>query len=720
MSAALCTDPHCADIACEPAWASMRPLVLNPLFASLTSLPGVGPKLEKLYARLFDREAPRVVDLLFHLPSGVIDRRARPKLRDVQPGQVVTVAVTIGKHRPGPPRRSRAPYRVYTSDDTGDLTLAYFNPNRDYLEKLLPEGETRYVSGTAEFYDGMLQMVHPDRVVDEAGFAALPLVEPVYPLTEGLALGNVRRAMDGAIGRLPDLPEWQDEAWVARERFPAFSTALRHLHRPAEPHDIMPETPAWTRLAYDELLAGQLALALVRAHMRRQSGRGSASEGRLRARILKALPYALTHSQQKAVDDIITDLARPQRMLRLLQGDVGSGKTVVALTAAAAVIEAGRQAAFMAPTEILARQHLATIAPLAEAAGIRVAILTGRERGPGRKEILDRLTLGDIDLLIGTHALFQEDVAFHDLALAVVDEQHRFGVHQRLALTQKGESVDVLVLTATPIPRTLVLTYFGDMDISELREKPPGRQPIDTRTIPLSRLDEVEEAVGRALADGKRAYWVCPLVDESEKVDLAAAQDRFEDLRRKFGDQVDLVHGRMKGSDKDAAMARFASGARQLLVATTVIEVGVDVPEATVMVIEHAERFGLAQLHQLRGRIGRGPGASTCLLLYRAPLGETAKARLAILRETEDGFRIAEEDLRLRGEGDVLGTRQSGLPGFHVARPEVHGKYLGAARDDAALILARDATLATPRGEALRHLLYLFGKDEAIKLIRAG
>jgi ATP-dependent DNA helicase RecG len=700
--------------------APMRPLVLNPLFAALTSLPGVGPKLEKLYAHLLDREAPRVVDLLFHLPSGVIDRRARPKLRDALPDQIVTVAVTVDKHRPSPPHRSRAPYRIYAHDDTGDLTLTYFNARRDYLEKLLPAGETRYVSGKVEFYDGTLQMVHPDRVVDEAGFATLPLVEPTYPLTQGLALGNVRRAMDGALARLPDLAEWQDETWVAREQFPPFAQALRSLHRPTAPTDIAPENPAWTRLAYDELFAGQLALALVRAHMRRQAGRGSASEGRLRARILKALPYALTHSQRKAVDDIITDLARPQRMLRLLQGDVGSGKTVVALTAAAAVIEAGRQAAFMAPTDILARQHLSTIAPLAEAAGLRVAILTGRERGAARKEILDRLVLGDIDLLIGTHALFQEDVAFHDLALAVVDEQHRFGVHQRLALTQKGEAVDVLVLTATPIPRTLVLTFFGDMDISELREKPPGRQPIDTRTIPLSRLEEVEDAVGRVIAEGKRAYWVCPLVEESEKIDLAAAQARFEALRNKFGHEVDLVHGRMKGADKDAAMARFAAGETRLLVATTVIEVGVDVPEATIMVIEHSERFGLAQLHQLRGRIGRGTGASTCLLLYKTPLGEIAKARLAILRETEDGFRIAEEDLRLRGEGDVLGTRQSGYPGFRIARPELHGQYLGAARDDAALVLGRDPTLATPRGEALRQLLYLFGKDEAIKLIRAG
>jgi ATP-dependent DNA helicase RecG len=530
----------------------------------------------------------------------------------------------------------------------------------------------------------------------------------------------VRKALDLALDRLPALPEWQDAEWIKRNGYPSFGDALRLLHRPAAPEDIAPASTAWSRLAYDELLASQLALALLRAHMRTRAGRGSAAEGLLRARIVKALPYALTPSQTRAVGDIVADLAQPERMLRLLQGDVGSGKTVVALLAAAHVIEAGRQAALMAPTEILARQHFATIAPFAKAAGLRLAILTGRERGRDRDDILAALAAGDIDLIVGTHALFQENVAFRDLALAIVDEQHRFGVHQRLALAHKGAAVDLLVLTATPIPRTLVLTYFGDMDISELREKPAGRQKIDTRAVPLDRLSEVIEAVARALDAGRRVYWVCPLVEESESIDLAAAEERYAALQKRFGGAVDIVHGRMRGPDKDRAMERFARGETQLLVATTVIEVGVDVPEASVMVIEHAERFGLAQLHQLRGRIGRGVARSTCILLYRAPLGVTAKARLAILRETEDGFRIAEEDLKLRGEGDVLGTRQSGEPGFRVARLEFHTKLLAAARDDATLILARDPKLKSPRGEALRDLLYLFARDEAIRLLDAG
>ena len=699
----------------------MRPSLLNPLFAAVTTLTGIGSQLEKLYRRLFDREQPaRVIDVLFHLPTGAIDRRARPKLRDVVPDTVVTVAVTVDRHRPPPPHRPRAPYQVYTSDETGDLTLTYFNARKDYLQRLLPVGERRYVSGTVALYDHMRQMVHPDRVVAEADLAKLPLVEPVYPLTEGLSLNQVRKAADAALARLPDLPEWQEASWVARERFPSFTEALRTLHRPTEPADLLPEGLAWSRLAYDEFLAGQLALALVRAHLRRPAGRATPGTGHIRKKLIEALPYALTPSQGRAVADIVADLGKPERMLRLLQGDVGSGKTVVALLAAAAAIEAGRQAALMAPTEILARQHFNTVAPLAASAGINVAILTGRERGRERGDILGKLAFGDIHVLIGTHALFQEEVEFRDLALAVVDEQHRFGVHQRLALAKKGEAVDVLVMTATPIPRTLVLTYFGDMDISELREKPAGRQPIDTRVVPHNRLDEVVGAVGRALAEGRRVYWVCPLVEATENTDLAAAEERFAALKEHFGAMIDLVHGRMKGGEKDRAMERFAAGETRLLVATTVIEVGVDVPEATVMVIEHAERFGLAQLHQLRGRIGRGSEHSSCLLLYKGPLGETAKARLNIMRDTEDGFRIAEEDLRLRGEGDVLGTRQSGMPGFRVARIETHGKLIGAARDDAALMLARDPTLASARGQALRHLLYLFERDEAIRLIRAG
>jgi ATP-dependent DNA helicase RecG len=699
----------------------MRPSVLHPLFAPITVLSGIGPKQAKLYHRLLGTEGtPHVIDLLFHLPTGTIDRRARPKLAEVIPGTVITVAVRTERHRPPPPGRSRAPYLVYTSDDTGDLILTYFNARRDYLERLFPIGAVRYVSGTAEFYDGMLQMVHPDRVVDQAGLARLPLIEPVYPLTEGLGAGHLRRAVEAALGRLPDLPEWQDPTFIAARKWPTFAEALATIHHPIDPSVTLPESPARSRLAFDEFLAGQTALMLVRSHMRRASGRPNAGDGRLRSKVIAALPYDLTPSQRRAASEITADIAKPERMLRLLQGDVGSGKTVVALLAAASVAETGRQAALMAPTEILARQHLRTIAPLAASAGMRLALLTGRERGRERAEALARLASGELDLLVGTHALFQEEVEFKDLALAIVDEQHRFGVHQRLALARKGEAVDVLVLTATPIPRTLVLTYFGDMDVSELREKPAGRQPVDTRTIPLARLGDVIGAIARAVDRGDRIYWICPLVEESERSDLAAAEQRFAHLQERFGRLADIVHGRLKGSDRDAAMTRFAAGETRLLVATTVVEVGVDVPAATVMVIEHAERFGLAQLHQLRGRIGRGSEQSTCLLLYKSPLGAIAKARLAIMRETEDGFRIAEEDLRLRGEGDVLGTRQSGLPGFRLARFEAHGALLEAARNDAALILNRDPALKSARGEALRHLLYLFERDEAIRLLRAG
>jgi ATP-dependent DNA helicase RecG len=699
----------------------MRPALLNPLFAPVTSLSGVGPRQDKLFRYLLGRDdTPRLVDLLLHLPASVIDRRARPKIREAVPGTVVTLEVTVDRHRPTPGRNPRAPHLVYASDDTGDVVLTYFRSPPGYVEKLLPVGAKRYVSGTAQMYDGTLQITHPDRVVDEEGFAKLSGIDPVYPLTEGLALGSLRRAMAQALQKLPELPEWISPEVIRRCKFPKVAEALNRVHMPVELTDILPDGPFWSRLAFDELLAGQLALALVRARLRRPAGDRNAGDGHLRKKIIDALPYSLTSSQQQAVAAITDDLRQPVRMLRLLQGDVGSGKTVVALLAAAAVTEVGKQAALMAPTEILARQHIKTITPLAERAGLRVAILTGREKGKERRDILGRLEAGEIDLLVGTHALIQDDVVFKTLALAVVDEQHRFGVRERLALTAKGDAVDVLVLSATPIPRTLVLTYFGDMDVSELREKPAGRQPIDTRAVASSRINEVMEAVGRALDKGKLVYWIVPLVEESETVNLTDAEARFESLRERFGDKVGLVHGKMRGTDKDRAMAQFAAGETGLLVATTVVEVGVDVPAATIMVIENAERFGLAQLHQLRGRIGRGSEASTCLLLYKEPLGEMSTARLKVIRETTDGFRIAEEDLKLRGEGDVLGVRQSGLPGYRIARTDVHGQLITQARDEALRIMKDNPKLEGTRGAALRALLYLFERDEALPLIGAG
>src|ERR1700726_2959065 len=678
----------------------MRPPLLNPLFAPVTSLSGVGPKQDRLFRYLLGRdETPRLVDLLLHLPASVVDRRARPKIRDAMPGTVVTL------------------------DETGDVVLTYFRAQPGYVEKLLPVGAKRYVSGTAQMYDGTLQITHPDRVVDEAGFAKLSGIDPVYPLTEGLALGSLRRAIAQALQKLPSFPEWISPEGIRRCHFPPIKEALNRVHIPIELTDILPDGPFWSRLAFDELLAGQLALALVRAQLRRPAGDRHAGDGSLRNRIIDALPYALTSSQRQATAAIADDLRQPIRMLRLLQGDVGSGKTVVALLAAAAVAEVGKQAGLMAPTEILARQHIKTITPLAERAGLRVAILTGREKGKERRELLARLADGEIDFLGGTHALIQDDVIFKALALAVVDEQHRFGVRERRALTAKGDAVDVLVLSATPIPRTLVLTYFGDMDVSELRQKPAGRQPIDTRAVPNSRLNEVMDGVGRALHAGKLVYWICPLVEESEAEGfehLTNATERFESLQKRFGDRVGLVHGQMKGTEKDRVMGQFAADEIGLLVATTVVEVGVDVPAATIMVIENAERFGLAQLHQLRGRIGRGAEASTCLLLYREPLNEMSTARLKGIRETTDGFKIAEEDLRLRGEGDVLGVRQSGLPGYRIPRSDVHGQLITQARDEALRIMKDNTKLKGERGEALRCLLYLYERDDAVPLIGAG
>ncbi|MEE2980538.1 MAG: ATP-dependent DNA helicase RecG [Pseudomonadota bacterium] len=694
---------------------SARPKILFPLFAEVTALTGVGPRIGKLIERL---AGPRVVDLLWHLPSGLIDRRFAPKIAEAPDGRVATITVTIDGHEP--PTVKRRPYKVRCSDDSGDMVLVFFHGREDYLTKTLPIGQKRVVSGRVEHFSGDIQMVHPDHMAPLSQLASLQTLEPVYPLTEGLTPKPLGWAIAASLKRAPALEEWVDKGYLAQQKWRGWRDALGAVHAPDNEAALEADNPDRQRLAFDELLANQLAIALVRAHQKRAAGRPLHGDGGLRAKVTEALPFAFTASQTQAIDEIAADMAGELRMMRLLQGDVGSGKTVVALFAMLAAVEAGTQAALMAPTEILARQHLEVLTPLAEAAGLRVGLLTGRDKGKARDAVLHGLASGDIDIAIGTHALFQKGVEFRDLGLAVIDEQHRFGVHQRLTLGSKSDAAHMLVMTATPIPRTLMLTAYGDMDASRLTEKPAGRQPIDTRTLPLGRLDDVVDGVARAIAQGARVYWVCPLVDESEAVDLAAATERHMALRLRFGDRVRLIHGQMKGTDKDAAMAAFAAGDIDILVATTVIEVGVDVAEATVMVIEHAERFGLAQLHQLRGRIGRGAAASTCLLLYAQPLGETARARLNILRETDDGFRIAEEDLRLRGAGEVLGTRQSGLPAFHMADLAIHGELLAAARDDARLILGRDDRLETPRGQALRTLLYLFERDAAVKYLRSG
>jgi ATP-dependent DNA helicase RecG len=705
----------------------MRPSALIPLFASAKSLSGIGPRMEILLRKALRLPAgvtePRVIDLLWHTPTGVIDRSATPTVAAAMPGTIATLEVRVLKHKPAPRGNSKVPYRVTCEDDSGPIDLVFFHVERTFVERQLPTGSVRIVSGRVESYNDRKQMPHPDYIVSREARADLPALEPVYALTAGLSGKVLLKATRHALERLPDLAEWQDAAWLSQRGWPDLKSALSRLHRPEQAADVSASSTPWLRLAYDELLAGQLALALVRQNQKNQPGRSIAGDGSVRGRIADALPFSLTPSQRTAIKEIAQDMQAPFRMLRLLQGDVGSGKTVVALMAMGIAVEAGAQAALMAPTEVLARQHAETIAPLADKAGLRIGLLTGREKGRPRTELLARLADGSIDILIGTHALFQADVAFKDLAFAVIDEQHRFGVHQRLALQTKGGSggANVLVMTATPIPRTLLMTHYGDLDVSRLTEKPAGRKPIVTKSIPTDAIERLIERLRAQVREGAQVYWVCPLIESSNTSELAAAEERHAHLVQMFGaDAVGLLHGAMPDKVKDATMEAFAANRLKILVATTVIEVGVDVPNANIMVIEHAERFGLAQLHQLRGRVGRGTRESFCMLLHKPPLGETARERLKMMEETDDGFLIAEKDLELRGGGEVLGARQSGVPEFRVANVPAFAELLAAARDDARLVLSQDPQLSSPRGVALRTLLYLFECDEAVRLFRAA
>ncbi|SOC85654.1 ATP-dependent DNA helicase RecG [Ensifer adhaerens] len=701
----------------------MRPAILDPLFAPLSTLPGIGPRTGDLYAKLLDHENIddcRVLDLVLHVPSSLIDRRNQPGIALSPEGAIVTIKGLVDRHQPPPRGNAAAPYRVFIHDDTGELALTYFRVKGNWLEKALPVGEDVIVSGKVNWFNGRPSMVHPDYAATVEDMDKLPLVEPVYRMTAGLSSKALRKTIEAAVERLPDLPEWLDGSLTSKHSFPSVKESFERLHHPRDASDLDMQAPARRRLAYDEFLAGQISLALVRQRLRKAAGIPVHATGELSSQIRRAMPFSLTGSQEAAVQAVLDDMAGEQRMLRLLQGDVGSGKTAVALMAMAAAVEAGGQAVLMAPTEILARQHLETIQKYTANTGISVLLLTGKMKAAERREALERIKSGEADIVIGTHALFQDNVNYSNLLLAVVDEQHRFGVHQRLRLTAKGLSPHMLVMTATPIPRTLVLAAFGDMDVSKLTEKPAGRKPIQTAVIPMERLSDIVERLRAATAEGKKAYWICPLVEESDVSDLMSAEERHAVLTKALRQRIGLVHGRMTAAEKDEAMALFKSGQTRLLVATTVIEVGVDVPDATIMVIEHAERFGLAQLHQLRGRVGRGDEASTCLLLYKGPLTENGRARLNIMRETEDGFLIAEEDLKLRGEGELLGTRQSGTPGFHLASLEAHGDLLEMARKDAAYILGKDPNLEGERGDRIRELLYFHRRDEAIRFLRAG
>lgn len=695
-----------------------RPEQLFPLFASLETLPGIGPKTAKLLANL-TIATPK--DLLLTLPTGGIDRTPVASVRDAALPGVVTVPVTVGRHMP-PATRGR-PYRIEVEDAKTTFQVVYFRGAAELHSRSLPTGQRRVLSGKVELYDGIAQMPHPDHVLVEG--ERLPAFEPVYPLTQGLTSRVMAKAADGALMRLPELSEWIDPALKAKRGWPAFADALRQAHHPEEPGDLSPGSGARQRLAYDELFAHQLTLALARQTERARPGVATEGDGRLRRRVLDALPFAPTGAQRRCIDEIAADMGQPRRMNRLLQGDVGSGKTLVALMALLTAVEAGGQGVLMAPTEILARQHAEGLRPLAEAAGVVLESLTGRDRGRNggrdRQAKLEALAAGDIAILVGTHAVFQSDVSFADLRLAVIDEQHKFGVRQRMLLGEKNAACDVLVMTATPIPRSLALTQYGDMDLSILDEKPPGRRPVQTAMVPVGRIDDVIAKLRTAVAEGRQAYWVCPLVEDSEVVDTTSAEERFRSLRAALGEGVvGLVHGQMPPAEKDAAMADFVAGRTGVLVATTVIEVGVNVPNASIMVIERAETFGLAQLHQLRGRVGRGTAASTCLLMYKPPLGETAEARLRILRESEDGFRISEEDLGLRGAGDVIGTAQSGLPRFRIADLERQAGLMEVASRDARALLVADPALEGPRGSAARMLLWLTEQERALRLMSVG
>ena len=681
----------------------MRPELLNPLFASISNFYGIGPKLSQWIQSLC---GARVIDVLMHLPTGL---NVRPIMMTFPNEPMLgTLQITVTNHKI--PRLKRLPFVIEATSPIGEVQIIFFHYHIASLTKKIAIGSTLWISGHFIPEGQILKITHPDYV--EVDKSKIPTFETVYPLKAGANGKVIRRLIQQILPTLPELPEEIDLDMLRRKKWPSWKSAICQVHQPQCPEDLFALAPARERLAFDELFVNQIALHLVRRHNKKQQGLALPQKNKIDLK----LPFSLTNAQEKCLSEIRQDLASTQKMVRLLQGDVGSGKTIVALLAALQTIENHTQVAFLAPTDILARQHFEKIKALCVAHNIHIELLTAQIKGKKRTQILTDLSNGKIDIIIGTHALLENNVVFYKLGLAIIDEQHRFGVKQRLALCEKEKSANVLVMSATPIPRTLALTAYGDMDVSVLDEKPAGRQEIDTRVLPLSQLDTLIQHMQNT---PQQIYWVCPLVEESEKSDLMAAEKRYQDLQKVFGSQVGLIHGKMKPQEKESAMTAFVAGKTKILVSTTVIEVGVDVPSAGIMIVEHAERFGLATLHQLRGRVGRGQDKAACILLH-GRLSDMAKERLTVLRNSNDGFKIAETDLKLRGAGEVLGVRQSGLPTFHFANILEHSELLKLANQEAMAFLAHDPNLQTNRGQALRNMLYLFCKDKEIHFLKAG
>ena len=692
----------------------MRPAYLDLLLSPINKLKGVGPKIENIINKL---GINLNIHFLWHFPYKIIEKKYYENIHDAPLNQFVTLKIEVIKHYPSKFRRQ--PYRVSCLANETAIDIVYFNARHPVIRSILPHKSFKMISGKLEFFKNKFQITHPSNIENVTDIQLLREKEPVYSLTAGLNMKTFIKLSNQVLDSIPNLKEWIEERLLLKYNFISWKEAIEKLHNP-EIEDTYSEKNIFRRrLAFDELLAHQLAICIIRTIDNKKISVVFKNNNKLKNDLIKNLEFKLTNSQINVVDEIQKDLVSNKQMIRLLQGDVGSGKTIVALISMLTVIESGYQVTLMAPTSILAYQHYENISKLILNLPIEIDILTGKDKGKKRIEKLDRIKDGKTQIIIGTHALIQEGVNFKKLGLSVIDEQHRFGVYQRMAFNYKGFRPSILVMSATPIPRTLTLAAYGDMDESRLIEKPIGRKPIKTTSLTLKKEKNLIERIKKKINNSNdKFFWVCPLIEESQELDLKAATDRYIALNKIFKNKVMLIHGQLSEKDKELTMEKFKNEDYRILVATTVIEVGIDIKSATTIIIEHAERFGLAQLHQLRGRVGRNDEESYCILLHKENINDTAKKRLDIMTNTNDGFLIAEEDLKIRGPGEVLGKRQSGLPSFNIADLSYDGDLLEEAKLYAENIISYDPQLN--QNKNLKDLLYIHERDTAIKTLNAG